>query len=71
MARILIIDDEDELRFLLRQMLEDAGHDVSDKTDRDLMTTQMVANDFAKGRMQVYASPVVTERSKAVMHLFK
>ncbi len=30
MARILIIDDEDELRILLRQMLEHAGHDVTE-----------------------------------------
>jgi DNA-binding NtrC family response regulator len=30
MARILIIDDEDELRFLLRQMLEQAGHEVTE-----------------------------------------
>ena len=30
MARILIIDDEDELRFLLRQMLEHAGHEVTE-----------------------------------------
>ncbi len=30
MARILIIDDEDELRSLLRQMLEHAGHEVSE-----------------------------------------
>ena len=30
MARILIIDDEDELRSMLRQMLEHAGHQVSE-----------------------------------------
>ncbi len=30
MARILIIDDEDELRSLLRQMRELAGHEVSE-----------------------------------------
>ncbi len=30
MARILIIDDEDELRILLRQMLEHAGHEVTE-----------------------------------------
>jgi CheY-like chemotaxis protein len=28
MARILVIDDEDELRSMLRQMLEHAGHEV-------------------------------------------
>ncbi len=30
MARILVIDDEDELRTMLRQMLEHAGHEVSE-----------------------------------------
>ncbi len=30
MARILIIDDEDELRSTLRQMLEHAGHEVTE-----------------------------------------
>ena len=30
MARILIIDDEDELRSMLRQMLEHVGHEVSE-----------------------------------------
>ncbi len=30
MARILIIDDEDELRAMLRQMLEQAGHEVAE-----------------------------------------
>ena len=30
MARILIIDDEDELRSMLRQMLEQAGHQVTE-----------------------------------------
>ena len=30
MARILIIDDEDDLRATLRQMLEQDGHEVSE-----------------------------------------
>ncbi len=30
MARILVIDDEDELRSMLRQMLEHVGHEVSE-----------------------------------------
>jgi CheY-like chemotaxis protein len=30
MARIIIIDDEDELRSMLRQMLEQAGHEVTE-----------------------------------------
>ena len=30
MARILVIDDEDEVRSMLRQMLEHAGHEVSE-----------------------------------------
>jgi len=30
MARILIIDDEDELRSMLRRMLEQAGHEVTE-----------------------------------------
>ncbi len=30
MARILIIDDEDELRSMLRRMLEQAGHQVTE-----------------------------------------
>ena len=30
MARILIIDDEDELRSMLRQMLEQTGHEVTE-----------------------------------------
>ena len=30
MARILIIDDEDELRSMLRRMLEQAGHKVTE-----------------------------------------
>lgn len=55
----------------LRQVLEDAGHDVSGKTDGDLMTVQGLAKDFAKGRKHVYASPVLKERAKATMHLFK
>jgi CheY-like chemotaxis protein len=29
-ARILVIDDEDELRSMLRQMLEHAGHEVAE-----------------------------------------
>ena len=33
MARILIIDDEDELRSMLRQMLEHAGHEVTEAAD--------------------------------------
>ena len=30
MARILVIDDEDELRSMLRHMLEHAGHEVAE-----------------------------------------
>ena len=30
MARILIIDDEDELRSMLRRMFEQAGHQVTE-----------------------------------------
>jgi CheY-like chemotaxis protein len=30
MAQILIIDDEDEVRSMLRQMLEQAGHEVTE-----------------------------------------
>lgn len=33
MARILIIDDEDQFRHMLRQMLERAGYEVSEATD--------------------------------------
>ncbi len=33
MARILIIDDEDDLRTTLRQMLEQDGHEVSEATN--------------------------------------
>ena len=33
MARILIIDDEDELRSMLRRMLEQAGHQVTEAVD--------------------------------------
>ncbi|MFZ2961281.1 MAG: response regulator [Candidatus Ozemobacteraceae bacterium] len=33
MARILIIDDEDQIRKLLRQILEGAGHTVIDAAD--------------------------------------
>lgn len=29
-ARILVIDDEDQIRMMLRQVLEDAGYDVDD-----------------------------------------
>jgi len=30
MARILVIDDEDQIRVMLRQVLEDAGYEVDD-----------------------------------------
>jgi len=33
MARILVIDDEPQIRSLLRQMLEREGHDVEDAAD--------------------------------------
>ena len=33
MANILIIDDEELVRLTLRQMLEDAGHDVAEAAD--------------------------------------
>jgi CheY-like chemotaxis protein len=33
MARVLVIDDEDLLRETLREMLEDAGHHVSEGAD--------------------------------------
>ncbi|MFO0983630.1 MAG: response regulator [Planctomycetota bacterium] len=33
MARILIIEDDAQLRAMLRQMLESAGHEVSDAQD--------------------------------------
>jgi CheY-like chemotaxis protein len=33
MARVLVIDDEDLLREILREMLEDAGHQVSQEAD--------------------------------------
>jgi two-component system response regulator (stage 0 sporulation protein F) len=33
MARILIIDDEEPIRGLLRQILEEAGHEVMDASD--------------------------------------
>ena len=36
MARILVIDDEDQLRDLLRLMLERAGHDVLEAPDGDV-----------------------------------
>ena len=35
MARILIIDDEEPVRLLLRQMLERAGHEVTEATEGD------------------------------------
>jgi len=33
MTRVLVIDDEDLLREAMREMLEDAGYDVSDEPD--------------------------------------
>jgi CheY-like chemotaxis protein len=33
MARVLVIDDEDLLRETLREILEDAGHDVCERPD--------------------------------------
>ena len=33
MARILLIDDEDTVRFSFRQVLEEAGHDVFEASD--------------------------------------
>lgn len=35
MARILIIDDEEPVRTMLRQMLERAGHEVVEASDGD------------------------------------
>ncbi len=35
MARILVIDDEDLVRLTLRQMLEEAGHDVIEASNGD------------------------------------
>lgn len=35
MARILVIDDDDALRQMLRRMLEMAGHEVADAEDGD------------------------------------
>jgi CheY-like chemotaxis protein len=32
-SRILVVDDEPDQRFLLRRILERAGHEVSDATD--------------------------------------
>ncbi len=54
----------------LRRVLEDAGPDVADQTDRALMTGQGFAKDLANGR-HVHGSKILTERAKAVMHLFK
>ncbi|KKN67561.1 hypothetical protein LCGC14_0460160 [marine sediment metagenome] len=62
--------DPKKLHPELRQVLEDAGHDVSEKTDRHLMTTQGFARDLANGR-HVHGSKILTERAKLVMHLFK
>lgn len=33
MARILVIDDDPSIRFLLRELLEDAGHEVKEAPD--------------------------------------
>ena len=36
MPRILVIDDDDEMRLMLRMMLEKEGYDVSDTFDGDV-----------------------------------
>ena len=33
MARILVVDDEPEIRIMLRQMLEESGHEVEEATN--------------------------------------
>ncbi len=35
MAQILVVDDNDDIREMLRQLLERAGHDVSDTHNAD------------------------------------
>ncbi len=53
----------------LRRTLEDAGHDVSEKTDRALMTVQVYARALAAGRSP-YISPERAELGRAAKHLF-
>lgn len=63
--------DEKKIHPELRRTLEDAGHDVSEKTDRALMTVQVLAKRFAAGAMHVGAAPTLRERAISAMHLFK
>lgn len=44
MARILIIDDENLVRFALRQVLEDAGYGVEEAEDGEKGLEHMAAN---------------------------
>ena len=46
MARILVVDDEELVRFTLRAMLEDAGHDVEEAVDGGAGLTQQKEAPF-------------------------
>lgn len=54
----------------LRQTLEDAGHDVSAKTDGSLMTVQNYAKALAAGR-NPYIDDDLAELGRAAKHLFE
>ncbi len=45
-ARVLIADDEDSIRFVLRETLEDAGHEVTEATTGDEALEALASQDF-------------------------
>ncbi len=45
-ARILVADDEDSIRFVLRETLEAAGHEVDDVSDGDTAFERLAASRF-------------------------
>ncbi len=45
-ARVLIADDEDSIRFVLRETLESGGHEVVDVADGDAALAAIASGDF-------------------------
>ncbi len=46
MSRILIADDESSIRFVLREALEDAGHEVTEASDGDVAREKLAEQPF-------------------------
>ena len=46
MSRILVADDESSIRFVLREALEDAGHEVTEASDGDVARAKLAEQPF-------------------------